>query len=70
MTEEEISRVAPYDKTKKSSWKNASTLPGALSCLIARLVAITYIMTIPVSLYITDNMSLSVSAVLRVYLSR
>ena len=62
--------LAPYDKTKKSSRKNASTLPGALSCLIARLTAITYIMTIRVFLCITDSMFLSVSTILRVFLSQ
>lgn len=59
--------LAPYDKTGKRSRKNASTLPGSLSCLIARLVAITKVL---IFLYITDSMFLSVSAVLRVYLSR
>lgn len=33
---------APYDKPKKSSRKSVCILPGALYCLVARLIATTY----------------------------
>ena len=44
--------LSPYEKSKTSSRKNASTLPGARFRFFARLIAITKALA---SQYITDN---------------
>ena len=44
--------LSPYEKSKTSSRKNASTLPGARFRFFARLIAITKVLT---SLYIIDS---------------
>ena len=59
--------LAPYAKSKESPAKNVNTFRRGFFRFVARLVAITKAL---VSLYITDSMFLSVSTVLRVFLSR
>ena len=57
--------LAPYNDNKKCLPE--SKLSSDTFIIVARLITITKAL---VSLYITDSMFLSVSAVLRVYLSR